>query len=383
MGHHHKAKTGFIIIGGIYSDQHCPLCNATFRDNHRDACACPDHPDYRATTFVVRFKKQSSRCRTYAEAERLLTGLRHEADRGRYDPRNYLTRTKPLSFRTLSNEWLEEKSKQISNSTYRHYKQHMSAALDVWGDRPVKTITAQDIKAFLFGLHVGEKTRHNAASCLHHFWRWVLEYDEETPIIERIPRFPQIRYELGYRTITTKDVQQRVLSEIHRRSPLRAWIAIKWLCTYVKLRPDDIRRITESSVFLDNGLVVIERPTKRRNQKALWLIPEDVEILKGLTRGMPQMPLFRHEGTGEVFGKAYLSREWNKACKAVGLEGVSLYAGTRHTSVTALQEHYSPDQIKLLGTEHDTNRAFERYLFPDKDQSIKMAEAASRAKPPS
>ena len=39
----------------------------------------------------------------------------------------------------------------------------------------------------------------------------------------------------------------------------------------------------------------------------------------------------------------------------------TLYGGTRHSSVVALREHFSPEQIKQ-GTMHQTNKAFERYF---------------------
>ena len=49
-------------------------------------------------------------------------------------------------------------------------------------------------------------------------------------------------------------------------------------------------------------------------------------------------------------------------CKRLGVEGVDLYGGTRHSSARALLKKYSPDEIKRYGTLHRTNRAFERYL---------------------
>jgi hypothetical protein len=45
----------------------------------------------------------------------------------------------------------------------------------------------------------------------------------------------------------------------------------------------------------------------------------------------------------------------------LGVKGVDLYGGTRHSTVTALGEKLSPEQIKA-GTLHSTNKAFERYF---------------------
>jgi len=46
---------------------------------------------------------------------------------------------------------------------------------------------------------------------------------------------------------------------------------------------------------------------------------------------------------------------------SIGVEGVDLYGGTRHSSARALREHFSPEQIKKASM-HSTNVAFERYF---------------------
>lgn len=45
----------------------------------------------------------------------------------------------------------------------------------------------------------------------------------------------------------------------------------------------------------------------------------------------------------------------------IGIKGVDLYGGTRHSSAVALRKDFSPEQIKQ-GTMHQTNKAFERYF---------------------
>jgi hypothetical protein len=50
---------------------------------------------------------------------------------------------------------------------------------------------------------------------------------------------------------------------------------------------------------------------------------------------------------------------WKKACDKLGVKNVDLYGGTRHSTVTALGERLSPEQIRA-GTLHSTNKAFER-----------------------
>jgi hypothetical protein len=45
----------------------------------------------------------------------------------------------------------------------------------------------------------------------------------------------------------------------------------------------------------------------------------------------------------------------------LGVEGVDLYGGTRHSTVTALRKVATPEEIKNA-TFHTTNKAFERYF---------------------
>jgi len=79
------------------------------------------------------------------------------------------------------------------------------------------------------------------------------------------------------------------------------------------------------------------------------------------------MYFFRHlKGNGAAkpgqrFGKDYLYKWWKKACANLGIEGVDLYGGTRHSSVVDLRKRHSPESVKRA-TMHSTNKAFERYL---------------------
>lgn len=89
------------------------------------------------------------------------------------------------------------------------------------------------------------------------------------------------------------------------------------------------------------------------------------------------LPFFRHvKGVsgcrpGQPFGQRYLYKWWKRACVNLGIEGVDLYGGTRHSSATALKDILSPEQIKA-GTMHETNRAFERYFQRNSDDAIQV-----------
>jgi integrase len=152
--------------------------------------------------------------------------------------------------------------------------------------------------------------------------------------------------------------------EITKDVNIKIWIAIKFLSTYVSIRPGEMLNVRERDINLSEGFIVIPHP-KEKKPKAASLLDEDIEILKQFPKGLPGLFFFRHPAglsgarAGERFGNRYLYKYWKRACANLGIEGIDLYGGTRHSTVTALSEHLTPEQIKA-GTLHSTNRAFER-----------------------
>ncbi|MBU1904798.1 MAG: hypothetical protein KJ573_14560, partial [Proteobacteria bacterium] len=69
---------------------------------------------------------------------------------------------------------------------------------------------------------------------------------------------------------------------------------------------------------------------------------------------------------GDLYSEKMFTRPWDLACENLGIEGVSLYPGTRHSSVIGLKPYKSPEQIKG-GTGHNTHRSFTRYFMLDED----------------
>jgi hypothetical protein len=75
------------------------------------------------------------------------------------------------------------------------------------------------------------------------------------------------------------------------------------------------------------------------------------------------------------FNQKRLYKWWKKACANLGVQGVDLYGGTRHSSATALREHFTPEQIKRA-TMNSTNQAFERYYQTDGEELREFYAAA-------
>lgn len=125
-------------------------------------------------------------------------------------------------------------------------------------------------------------------------------------------------------------------------------------------------KLREGDIDLSNGYLYFPHP-KEKKYKSVPLVREDVEILRSFGPSVPGLSFSRHDvgGSGttpnEAFGPRFLYKWWKKACQNLGVEGVDLYGGTRHSSARALRVYRTPEEIKRA-TMHTTNKAFERYF---------------------
>ena len=351
---------------------------------------CKQHTEIAANRkFVVRFGRSiTKRFSNYNEAERFLTGLRFESDKGTFDVRDY-RKDNPLGFENLANKWVEQKKRtKVKPKTIQSYENYLNKAIEVWGHRNIKAIGTGEVEDFLLGDHrdkrskktISDKTRHNMKSCLHQFFKWVCRREKSV----EMPEFPEISFELGWRNIVTIEVQQAIIEEVKRISfdiEPKIWLGIKLLATYIKIRPDEMRNVRERDINLESGFIHIAHPKEgsKKNGKFAYLDAEDIDLIKSFPRSIdPDLYFFRHMATrsgvkmGVQFGPKYFKKWWDKACDNLGVKGVDLYGGTRHSTATALGEFLTPEQIKRGGTGSATNKAFERYFQPRKTESVQV-----------
>ena len=368
--------------GRIYTDQKCPICGGIMdHDERRRGLFCKKHPDQQATSrFRVQFGRGTrKRFSHYVEAERFLDGLRFKVDEGTYDPRDYHA-DYPLGFETLSKKWLEIKKKEVKRKSYSNLRNYMAKAAAAWGQRNIKSIGYGEIEDFLHSHDVSDKTKSNMKSGLHSFFKWVSRR-EKIPM----PEFPEMPFELGMRKIVDKETQQAIIDEVYRLtyqiSP-KIWLGIKWLSTYISIRPSEMLNLKEGDIDIKMGYFIIPHPKEKR-PKIVPLIDEDVMLISELPRGLPDLFFFRHTTkvagvkAGDRFGERYFYKWWKKACKNLQIDNVDLYGGTRHSSATALRSYFSPEQIKRAGTMHSSNKAFERYFQFESEDAIKLYKKAS------
>lgn len=358
-----KQKGVLCMIGGIYSDEKCPICGGKYRD-FGTYLACPQHKQCRASRFRVKFGNLNKRFKSYIEAHRFLTGVRFKTDEHTFDKRDYM-RDNPLSFTNMSRKWLEFKKGDVKPGSYRSISNHIDKAQVFFGDMNVKSIRYGILEDFIKSLSLAGKTKHNILSTLHNFFTWLRRREE----ISKMPEFPIISYDLGYRRTVDKTTQISIVEEVKRIAPdKKTYIGIMLLTIYFSIRPNEMRLLKEGNIDTGNGYLYIPSSDSKTEYKAIPLIPEDIEMFKsfGLSP-FPEMPFFRH-ADGKPFGRNHFYRYWKKACKNLSIEGVDLYGGTKHSSARALRRVHSPEEIqRAMMTK--TNRAFERYFKIESDDA--------------
>lgn len=372
---------GALMIGGVYSDQKCPICGGRFYDNAKDGLYCRQHPEQKATELRISFKGVYRRFKDYDNARQTLEGLRFKFRENLFDKRDYL-KSNPLSFASLTTKWLQEKKIELSQRSYNAAFNHIKHASAKLFDKNVKAIGFPELNELRLHLMdtLKSKTIANIFSTLHVFFKWV----KKMKFIGgyEIPEFPEIDVVLGYRNYTSKEKQIEILKEIYRltwdKNP-KIYIGILMLCVYPAIRPKELINIREMDFIFEGDVGVnIKLPKERRNRsfKFIPMLKADIDLVKGQIDSRADTRLlkyFRHNaGTSGTpkdhpFSKNILYGWWKRAAGNIGIHDVDLYGGTKHTTVTALSELHSSDDVQRY-TQISTNRAFERYLHVDSEQ---------------
>ena len=370
--------------GNIYTREKCFICGSSLKnDERRRGCFCPDHPQVAAVSkFYVRFDDVFRNFKVYIDAERFLTGLRYKTDEGTFDSRDYRA-SMPLGFANLAEKYLKVKKASTSGKHHANLKRYMDRAINAWGLANVKELDYGEIEDFLFDqTDISDKTRSNMKSCLHDFWVWLKK--RRVLNASQFPDFPEIPFELGRRKIVDKATQESIISKVkdisYHHNP-KIWLGIRWLSIYIAARPGEILKLKEEDIDIKMCALIIPHP-KEKQPKIISLLDEDVELLEQIPRGFPHLMFFRHLSgisgakAGQPFGDRYLYKWWKKACGQLGIQGVDLYGGTRHSTATALRKFYSPEQIRRDGTRH-SSKAFDRYLQAQNEDSLEMAKTST------
>jgi integrase len=277
-----------------------------------------------------------------------------------------------------------------------NYKRAIDRAVAVWGNLNIKQIEAADIRSLVLGMkkadgkELSSKTRKNYRDALNTFWRWL----EDTGILNQneVPKIVPVKAVMSRRQVISLDEQIALVEAVktlsYHRNP-KIWLFFHWWRIYGgRVRPGEMRSITESDINLEAGIITIRKP-KEGSPKIVPIGPEGVKEAREMMAkypGFPAMRFFRsvpgEEGVAPnvPFNHKRLEKWWHKACDHLGVKYIAPYSCMKHSTVMALRlMGRTPEEIRSM-TGHHTDESFGRYYNPDIGEIEQMFDQVRRAK---
>lgn len=391
------------MLGTIRTEQRCPVCDGRMvYDERRHGCFCEHHPDVAATKrFYVQLGRHQKRFKTVYLAERHLNFIRSQRDHDLYDPRDW-KRSKPLSLGTLSDQWLIHKSKvrpALSATRTHELKTSMKRVCSFWDPaRNIKTIHDDDLAEFYANPHthlnddtklLSEKSVFNLCTNVQEFLEWGCKIARVQP-----PKFVGLGYEyIETPTITVHD-QLAITGWIKDNCPEpRIVFAINALIRNARIRPGELCDVKWKHIdlFGGQGIIYIHKRKSRRKigarrkpePKILYLDQEQVEYIKTQPWGDPgdYFMVYTIQRSGVKIGQRIHPKRLNNWFQAGAAHfGIDtyLYAGTKHTTATALGQHLTREQIRRGATGHATEEAFDHYMHDRISDQLRVQKAVDK-----
>jgi integrase len=321
-------------------------------------------------------KKIHRRFTDFEAALQFLTGLRYKQGSGSFDARDHLVKAKPLAFNKLAADWLAVKAKTIKPESLKPLRLAMERACKAWGAANINGIGYAEVEDLINSLdRLAPKSRKHTLDALKQFWQWAADR-LDIPAMKKWPRLGFV--EMAFRETVDIPTQQAIINDIRKHEPVRVWLCIHLLANYIAIRPGEMCALNEGQVDIQRGFLIVPHP-KEKYSKIIPMTRDDIAMIEGLNL-RPALnltaPFFRHEGgayDGKGFGHDLLYRAWKRACGRLGIQGVPLYPGTKHSTAMGLRAIQTPEQIQAQ-TLHRTGAAFRRYFQTAGEDLRKLLE---------
>jgi len=366
-----RIERGYSMIGAVRTKEKCPTCGGLFKDTGRDLI-CPKHGTRPRRYYAFFYHKGDHRkygFKSYPDVVDYLRDVEKDIQENSFDPRNYRAHTlKEFQFTVCFDTWIKSREEdrrigEIAPSSLRKMKEYRKRLVTFFGKSDVRSLKKENIKLFLRKLQeegLSKKTQKNILSVLH---KLLVDTYDNKEIKLTVPRFPTITINQPETNWIDNEMQKRLIETI----PARHRPVFQFLMTY-GCRPGEARALQHSDINYKLGLITIQRTfservlcdvTKTKKSRELPLFKDMAEMFRRLPRSLEQPFVFLFKG--KPYNNNTLGDIWRAACKRIGLAGVCLYEGTRHSAASQLVNRGVPLQVvmELLG--HSNIRMTLRY----------------------
>ncbi len=304
---------------------------------------------------------------TYEKARNKLIEIGSAMKKKTFNPLDVTdAKIKERKFENQIEKWLTGKERQeqtgeLSPGTIRDYKGYVNNYYPFFHDIDVRDITLEQLTDFKDTLdHVSIKTRKNIVNALRSFFFWL----KERGVIKEMPVFPKIK---GDDSKNRQAIDTESQDEVLKRIPDIHKGIIEFLME-TGLRPGEVCALLVEHIDPKRSIARIDRTfsgnklretTKQKKKRIIPLSYKALEIVQGnMEAKLPSQFLFINPTTKKNYLPDTLWRIWK--CNS-GLDGITLYEGTRHSFGSQLIQNNDIMFVKeLMG--HSTISTTQKYL---------------------
>jgi len=273
------------------------------------------------------------------EIENQINQNRFKPELWKADVKNAL---RQFSFSYVYSEWLKQRKKDLSQdkiapSYYEKLKQYAKKYNEFEWPEDVRQIKTYHIRKFERSLPstLSIKSQKNVLMVLQKFFN-DLYHDSLIPDMPIFPRIQTEEKEIGW---IDRATQVNILLYI----PPEDQPIFKFLFS-TGLRPAEVRALKWKDIDHEHECIhiragfskgIYREITKTKRQWAIPILKSISDTLENLPRNLGTEHLFWYKDSKGRFFRSYGEKKlrdlWNTACKAAGVEKVTLYSGTRHS----------------------------------------------------
>ena len=243
------------------------------------------------------------------------------------------------TFREVADEWAESHFPTVAPTTLKGYRPALRRAVDEFGDEPIQTITARDIKAFLVAFARGRRAQKTVATqrlvinlictyAIEESGDLVLNPCSGVSLPKGLPK--------TYREAASPEDEAIV------RTSSDVWL-LPYLIMYTGLRRGEALALTDADITAD--YIRVCKSVYHENNKPYIKTPKTeagnriVPILDPLKERLPKRfkgYLFSDDGGKTPLTEVQYQRHWREFARATGIQATAHQL--RHSYATMLHE---------------------------------------------